>query len=137
MNTSRELIFLDTVGLIAVWNDSDQWHSVAQRAYADLRTARAVLVTTQYVLLECGNAAARTSIRQDVTALRQQLTKSSRLISPTDDDWNQAWDAYDGGAAGSAGIVDQVSFVVMRRLGISRSFTNDWHFRAAGFETLF
>ena len=37
----------------------------------------------------------------------------------------------------AAGIVDQVSFVVMRRLGLTRAFTNDWHFRAAGFETLF
>jgi len=33
--------------------------------------------------------------------------------------------------------VDHVSFVVMRRLGVGRAFTNDRHFRAAGFETLF
>ena len=36
-----------------------------------------------------------------------------------------------------AGIVDQISFVVMRRLGVSRAFTNDRHFRAAGMEPLF
>jgi predicted nucleic acid-binding protein len=30
-----------------------------------------------------------------------------------------------------------VSFAVMRRLGIQRAFTNDRHFREAGFETLF
>jgi uncharacterized protein len=35
------------------------------------------------------------------------------------------------------GIVDHVSFTIMRRLGISKAFTNDGHFRAAGFETLF
>ncbi len=39
--------------------------------------------------------------------------------------------------AGQAGIVDQVSFVVMRRLGITEAFTNDRHFQAAGFHTLF
>jgi predicted nucleic acid-binding protein len=30
-----------------------------------------------------------------------------------------------------------ISFTIMRRLGITRAFTNDRHFRAAGFETLF
>ena len=35
------------------------------------------------------------------------------------------------------GIVDHVSFVVMRRLGLTQAFTNDAHFRAAGFEVLF
>ena len=130
-------VFLDTVGLIAIWNKSDQWHAPAQKAYADLRAAREAFVTTQYVLLEGGNAAARTSIRNDVINLRISLTRTNRLISPTDDDWNQGWEAYGRGEAGNAGIVDHVSFVVMRRLGITRAFTNDAHFRAAGFETLF
>ena len=39
--------------------------------------------------------------------------------------------------ATSAGIVDQVSFAVMRRLGITDAFTNDRHFKAAGFRALF
>lgn len=30
-----------------------------------------------------------------------------------------------------------VSFAVMRRLGITEAFTNDRHFQAAGFATLF
>jgi predicted nucleic acid-binding protein len=30
-----------------------------------------------------------------------------------------------------------VSFSVMRRLGLTRAFTNDRHFAAAGFEALF
>jgi predicted nucleic acid-binding protein len=33
--------------------------------------------------------------------------------------------------------VDHVSFAIMRRMGIPKAFTNDGHFRAAGFETLF
>jgi len=45
--------------------------------------------------------------------------------------------AFDEGWADSAGVVDQVSFAIMRRLGISKAFTNDRHFRAAGFEALF
>ena len=37
------------------------------------------------------------------------------------------------GEAGQAGIVDHVSFQVMRRLGITEAFTNDKHYQAAGF----
>jgi len=39
--------------------------------------------------------------------------------------------------AGDAGIVDHVSFQVMRRLGITEEFTNDKHFQAAGFAVQF
>jgi predicted nucleic acid-binding protein len=59
------------------------------------------------------------------------------LVKPIETDIEAGWDAYERGDAGQAGIVDHVSFVVMRRLGISRAFTNDVHFRAAGFEPLF
>jgi len=48
-----------------------------------------------------------------------------------------AWAAYERGDAAQAGIVDHISFVVMRRLGIMEAFTNDRHFQAAGFTTLF
>jgi predicted nucleic acid-binding protein len=59
------------------------------------------------------------------------------LIDLTEQEWQQAWSAYDRGDAGDAGIIDQASFVAMRRLGIRQAFTNDRHFTAAGFETLF
>lgn len=59
------------------------------------------------------------------------------LVAPTSDDWLRAWSAYERGEAAHAGIVDHVSFVVMRRLGITEAFTNDRHFSAAGFAALF
>jgi len=130
-------VFLDTVGLVALWNSSDQWHSLAQQAYDDLRKSRVAFVTTRYVLLECGNTVARTALRAEVTRLRQTLAQRNCLIDPTDEDWNDAWAVFDAGQAGTAGIVDHISFVIMRRLGIRQAFTNDTHFTAAGFETLF
>lgn len=130
-------IFLDTVGLIALWDDDDQWHGDAQRAYSALKSAGFVGLTTDTVLLECGNAAARRPYRRDVNQLRQQLIANGELISITNADWEQAWSAYDRGEANQAGIVDQISFAVMRRLGLHHAFTNDRHFSAAGFDTLF
>ena len=53
-------VLLDTVGLLALWNRSDQWHVSAKAAYADRVVAlNAKVMTTTFVLLECGNAAAR------------------------------------------------------------------------------
>jgi len=131
------VVFLDTVGLIAQWDTTDQWHALANAAYQQIAAQRKSVVTTTFVLLECGNTAARHSVRGDVCALRQALELRNELIVPTEDDWIQAWEAYERGEAAQAGIVDHVSFVVMRRLGITEAFTNDRHFSAAGVITLF
>lgn len=69
--------------------------------------------------------------------MRDSLERQAALLIPSPADWEQAWQAYASGAAGDAGIVDHVSFTLMRRLGIDTAFTNDQHFRAAGFVTLF
>jgi predicted nucleic acid-binding protein len=60
-----------------------------------------------------------------------------RADESTSQEWSEAWAAYDRGDGAQAGIVDQISFVVMRRLGITEAFTNDRHFQAAGFTVLF
>jgi predicted nucleic acid-binding protein len=130
-------VFLDTVGLIAAWERADQWHAAASGALEALLPSGTPLVTTPYVLLECGNACARRPCRADVTQLRLDLIGAGRLIDPTPTEENEAWEAYARGEAGQAGVVDHVSFLVMRRLGLTQAFTNDAHFRAAGFETLF
>ena len=130
-------VFLDTVGLLALWDESDQWHPAAQAAFDRLRNERDPLVTTSFVLLECGNAAARRPYRQAVVRLRTRLESAGRVVVPTTEDWQEAWRGFERGDAAEAGIVDHVSFVVMRRLGLTEAFTNDGHFRAAGFMTLF
>ena len=130
-------VFLDTVGLLALWDVSDQWHAAAEAAFAQIASQGLSLRTTSYVLLECGNAAARRPYRREVNVLRQALEQRGEVIVPTEEEWQQAWAAFERGEAGQAGIVDHVSFVVMRRLGITEAFTNDRHFQAAGFITLF
>jgi predicted nucleic acid-binding protein len=131
------IVFLDTVGLIALWDNADQWHRKAQEAYSNLRDSRVKGITTDAVLWECGNAASRRPYRRDVSELRRRM-KSQGLIAPiSDGEWELAWQAYDRGDAANAGLVDQSSIIVMRRLGIGQVFTNDSHFEAAGFQILF
>lgn len=113
-------VFLDTVGLIALWDNTDQWHDAAQRAYVALKSPAFVGITTNMVLIECANAAARRPYRHDVSLLRKELIANGGLIAITETEWEKAWLAYDNGEAAGAGIVDQISFVIMRRLGVRR-----------------
>jgi len=96
MNAS---VFLDTVGLLALWNRRDQWHEAAKSAFTKLTESRCNLVTTSFVLLECGNAAAKHPFRNTVFALRQQLAVSGNLLDPTYEELHQAWTAYASGEA--------------------------------------
>lgn len=64
-------VLLDTVGLLALWNHSDQWHVAAKRAFdGSVVALHKGLLTTTFVLLECGNAAARHPFRREVDLLR-------------------------------------------------------------------
>jgi len=131
------IVFPDTVGLLVVWDQSDQWHEDAQVCFEQLVESRADLISSTSILLECGNAAARRPYRSAISRLRKQMEEADRLVAPTTADWQAAWLAYENGEADSAGIVDHLSFAIMRRLGVSKAFTNDGRFRAAGFEILF
>jgi predicted nucleic acid-binding protein len=130
-------VLLDTVGLLALWDADDQWHVPAAAAFDRLLAGRRSLVVTTLVLYECGNAAARRPYRTDVDDLREQMEVEGCLIEPTRADLAAAWTAYRAEHPGGAGIVDHVSFAVMRRLGLTETFTNDRHFAAAGFTPLF
>ena len=131
------VVFADTVGLLAIWDERDQWHQQASVVYAELLAVNARILTTTYVLLECGNAAARRPYRDALIQLRQRLQLNGLLIRPSEADCEVAWSAFERRSEPSAGIVDHISFEVMRRLGIQEAFTNDRHFAAAGFQVLF
>jgi uncharacterized protein len=131
------LVFLDTVGLIALWDVADQWHERAMQAYDLLKKGPFVAITTSYVLLECANAAARRPYRELLVKLRQDLLKQHMLFDPNESDVAEAWSVYDVNRPGTASVIDLTSFAVMKRLGVSEAFTNDRHFQSGGFTTLF
>ena len=130
-------VFLDTIGLLATWDAADQWHPLARPVFELLLKQRRPVVTTSFILLECGNAAARRPYRSAVARFAEQLRLGGQLIVPTDKEMATAWKAFEAQDQTGAGIVDQVSFLVMRRLSLTDVFSNDRHFKAAGFHTLF
>lgn len=133
----RSPVFLDTVGLLALWDQSDQWHSLAAQAFQGFSKDRASLYTSSFVLLECANAAARRPYRGTVAALCREMKAAGRVFHPSEEDLEQAWSEYEHGAVGGPGVVDLISFRAMRHLKAERAFTNDRHFLEAGFQVLF
>lgn len=130
-------VFLDTVGLLALWDRNDQWHLPATEAFQKISKDRAGLYTSTLVLLECANAAARRPYRRVVAGLWREMKAAGRVFHPTEEDLEEAWSDYDHGVMGGPGVVDLTSFRAMRHLGIERAFTNDRHFRDIGFQVLF
>ena len=84
-------VFLDTVGLLALWDRSDQWHPAADAAYQALTAGPVRLVTSTLILYECGNAAARRPYRNDVADLWLALDATGDLFRPTAAQAEQAW----------------------------------------------
>jgi predicted nucleic acid-binding protein len=130
-------VFLDTVGLLALLNHSDQWRADAVASFASLQAAHRGFVATELIFYEAGNALARTSLRAAVDNIRVELRDQGKIEALTNADCENAWQLYRSRRNGDASIVDCVSFVVMRRLGLIEAFTNDQHFAAAGFTPLF
>jgi uncharacterized protein len=130
-------VFLDTVGLLALWDRSDQWHRSAVQAFRRLSAERAGLYTSSLVLMECANAASRRPYRTTVAALWHEMRFDGRIFEPEQNDWEEAWADYEAAPVGGPGVVDLISFRAMRQLKIQKAFTNDRHFRDAGFLPLF
>jgi predicted nucleic acid-binding protein len=72
--------------MIAFWNEADRWHAAAQQAYGGLKQSQTPVVTTSFVLLECGNAAVRRAYRPAVKQWRMALAASDAIIEPTPED---------------------------------------------------
>lgn len=130
-------VFLDTVGILGLFDDTDQWHNPAQTAWGGVLGQGRRYFTTPQVLMECGNAFARTPFRDSICDLRDELTVYGNLVAPMPKEVELAWTTYRAASAGGPSIVDCISFEVMRRIGATEAFTNDRHFAAAGFTVLF
>jgi predicted nucleic acid-binding protein len=90
-------VFLDTVGILALLDEDDQWHSAARSAFELITRNRCRTITTEYVLLECGNAASRRPYRQEISDLRNRMRDRGTVVMPTSSDVAEAWQAYDRG----------------------------------------
>lgn len=127
--------FVDTSFVVALVNRKDQNHSLA----LDLaeRFAGPGIVTTDAILLEIGNALSRNFKRESVEIIEHFLTSDDvKVIHIHPPLFRKAFDLYKSHSDKLWGLIDCVSFVVMKELAITDALSADKHFEQAGFNIL-
>lgn len=130
------MILVDTSALYGFLDGDDARHQDAERVWKELTERGYLLVVTNYVLLEAF------SLVQDRLGLEAARHLAHDIAPALAVEWVDAETHARGlGSLMAANrrdlsLVDCVSFEVMRRLGISRAYTLDKHFREQGFECM-
>lgn len=130
-----EPLFVDTGYVLAYINANDQHHDEALRLESYF--AGHPLVTTDAVLLETGNALSRGFKAQAIEIIQHfQEAEDVTLIHMNPLLFKDAFDLYQRYRDKEWGMVDCLSFVVMREMKLTTALAFDKHFEQAGFRLL-
>jgi len=124
-------VFADTFFYLALLNDRDPAHA---RALAESQPPR-IIVTSEFILLELGNACARAEDHADFLALVAGLRASPRIqIVPLDSQLlSRGMELMANRPDKNWSLTDCITFVIMREAGLQEALTGDRHFEQAGF----
>lgn len=128
-------VFVGTVFIVALINTNDQHHAQAA-LLADTYDGHPLLITDA-VLLEVGNALARSFKPQAIAVIDELLNSpQTELVRLNARLFDEAFALFRSHADKQWGLVDCVSFVAMRAAGVTEVLTHDRHFVQAGFRAL-
>jgi len=131
----KNKIFVDTLFVVALINQRDQYHQQASELADSLEIHP--LITTDAVLLEIGNALARNYKDEAVEIIEHFLTSNEvEIVRLTPELFTQAFTLYKTHQDKAWGLVDCISFVVMKQTAVTQALTFDQHFVQAGFQAL-
>jgi len=129
----RDSLFVDTGYVIALVNQHDRYHSMAL-GLSDKFNA-SPLVISDAVLMEIGNALSRIARKEAVEIIAAfKNSENVVLVHDTPDLFDAAVRMYQSYQDKTWGLVDCLSFVIMRKLRINRVLGFDRHFVQAGFQ---
>ena len=128
-------IFIDTLFVIALINRRDQYHQQALDLAAQFEGHP--LLVTDAVLLEIGNALAR-SYKQEAVEIIEQFfaAEEVEVVYLTPRLFTQGFTLYKSHQDKAWGLVDCISFIVMREAGVNQALAFDQHYVQAGFQAL-
>ncbi len=126
---------IDTSFIVALVNQKDEDHEKALKLSADFE--RKQMVVTDAVLLEIGNSLSRRFKQSCIDAIDGLFDSNEVQIIRLDEIiFSKAFELYRTHIDKTWGLVDCVSFIVMKELNITDSLTSDRHFVQAGFRAL-
>ena len=126
-------VFADTSGLLALVNAEDENHARAYRAFANLRTRRAPLVSTSFVLVETYALIDRRFGLDAVRSFRADFSPLLDVVWVDEVLHDAGLDLLLNRNKRLVSLVDAVSFVTMRQRNVAEAFAFDPHFAQEGF----
>lgn len=125
-------VFADTFYFLALVNPTDHAHDWAIYITTQIDSG---IVTSAWVLTEVADALAAPWNRGLFIRLFDSLKINSEvvIIPPDEDLFTEGVNLYRGRRDKTWSLTDCISFVVMKREGITVALTKDKHFEQAGF----
>lgn len=128
-------IFVDTAFVVALVNQKDQYHD--QALELSRKYENAPLLMTEAVLLEIGNALAKDYKQEAIETIKAFRTSNEVVIAELNSQlFNSGFEMYEKYQDKVWGLVDCISFVVMKEHKATDVLTTDDHFKQAGFNIL-
>ena len=130
------MTFLDTSGLVALFDDRDAHHASALKIWPRLRTNVAALVLTDLIVVETVNVL-RSHAGWEVARRAGQRLLSGAVAEVVFADapiFEQAWRIFCKYDDHVLSLTDCVSFALMKERSIRTAFSFDDDFRVAGFD---
>ena len=127
-------VFADTFYFLALLNKHDEAHAKALEYAADVGQ----IVTTEWVLTELADGLASSRHRDMFVRTRQELLEDSdvQVVPLTMSLHEEGIPLFADRPDKEWSLTDCISFVVMKREGLSEALTGDHHFEQAGYAAL-
>ena len=128
-------IFIDTLFVVAQISQRDQYHARAEKLAQRYDGNR--FLTTDAVLLEIADSLAK-NFKAEAAQVVDGFFSSPdvEIVRLTSTLFDDAWSMYKSHADKQWSLTDCISFVAMRRTGVTDALTFDHHFEQAGFRAL-
>ena len=137
-SSSGDLTFVDASGWIPLVNANDTLHPQSVRLFQQRLKEGGGFVTSSVVLLEVGNWLSPIPLRRLASGLLERIEHSERIqvVELTPELYRKGWRLYSERTDKGWGVIDCISFTIMRERNIAEALTGDRHFQQAGFVPL-